>query len=185
MRLPFLIALSGVLVTALLTELPQDNLFELSTPVDDIALLDDHSLFSDDGGGLDDPTSFEEALSSSASDEFLGGLSPELAANDLQPDDTSPALKCTSSSLDGFTARTRYRRDGSLCPSTIGSSDEEMLNWVRKIQAKLRQPTPPLPPDIQSVVPFCSQPLRGVCCAGKPKYFGILVPDCIPCMSAA
>ena len=183
MRLPFLTALLGVLVTALFTELPQDNLFEVSTSVDDTALLDDSSIFLHDGGNLEDPTSFEEPLSSSASDEFLWGLSPELAANDLQPDDIFLAQKCTSSGLGEFTARTRHRRDGNLCPSTIGPDDMEKLNWAQKIQAKF-QSMQQIRPEAQAA-PFCSPPLKALCCAGTPELLGVLVADCLRCTSAA
>ena len=160
MRFHFSIALSASFITAIFTEWPDENLFDISD-------------------------SLEEAPSSYPTDNSFQDLfqSTTVTIADLPEDDSSLALGCTSSGSGELMRRAKIRREeAGVCPSPIYSGDMEGFNMERMLRARIW--------EIQEraqregrVLSFCPPPMLPLCCIGEPEYLGVQVNDCQLCLS--
>ena len=156
MRFHISIALSASFVTALLTEWPQENLF-------------------------DDPTPLEENASPYNTDDFLWDPFPATVAAGLPLDDVPINEECTSSGLGNFLGRARIRREEGICPSPISSEDTDEFNKERYLRYRIR--TIQTRAQLEGrKLPFCPPPTMPLCCLGELEYLGLVVFDCEPCI---
>ena len=158
MRFPFSIALSATFITVLLAEWPDENLFDISDPL-------------------------EETPSFYPTDDSLQDLfqSPPVTTDPLE--DSSPlAPGCASSSSDELMRKAKIRRREGICPSLIFPGDSEGFNMERSLRGRIKEIQDRAQRD-KRVLPFCPPPTMPLCCIGEPEYLGVQVHDCQLCTS--
>lgn len=158
MRFHFILALSASFITALLADWPEDNLFDVSNPL-------------------------EEASSSYLADDSLQDLFQPPVTPDLAENSSPVALQCTSSGSDELMRKAKTRREEGICPSPIFSGDIEGFNMERWLRGRI-QAIQDRAQRERRVLPFCPPPTLPLCCVGEPDYLGMQVHDCQLCMSA-